>query len=73
MMKHEINLDTMSKINKFVSVCSGLDYKVDLIDGEGYKVSAKSLMGALATVDWTNVYIVCEHDIYSHIKDFLTE
>ena len=72
-MKMEINLDTMSKINKFVSVCSGLDCRVDLIDGEGYCVSAKSLIGAIATMDWTNVYVVCEKDIYSHIKDFLTE
>ena len=31
-MKHEINLDTMGKINKFVAICSGLDCKVDLID-----------------------------------------
>ena len=72
-MKHEINLDTMSKINKFVAICSGLDCKIDLIDGEGYRVSGKSLVGALATVDWTHVFVECEHDIYSHIKDFLTE
>lgn len=73
MMKHEINLDTMSKINKFVSICSGLDCKVNLIDGEGYRISAKSLVGVLATVDWNHVYVECESDIYTHIKDFLTE
>ena len=72
-MKAEINLDTMSKINKFVSICSLLDCKVDLIDGEGYRVSAKSLIGAIATMDWTNVYVVCEQVIYSHIKDFIAE
>lgn len=72
-MKLEINLDTMSKINRFVSICAGLDCKVDLIDGEGYRVSAKSLVGALATVDWSHVFVECERDIYSYIKDFLTE
>lgn len=72
-MKHEINLDTMSKINKFVSICAGLDCKVDLIDGEGYRISGKSLVGVLATVDWTHVFVECDKDIYSHIKDFLTE
>ena len=72
-MKIEINLDTMSKINKFVSICSKIDCRVDLIDGEGYRVSAKSLVGALATVDWSRVYVECEKDIYSHIKDFIAE
>lgn len=72
-MKHEINLDTMSKINKFVAICSGLDCKVDLIDGNGYRISAKSLVGVLATVDWSQVFVVCEDDIYSHIKDFIVE
>ena len=66
-MKHEINLDTMGKINKFVAICSGLDCKVDLIDGEGYRISGKSLVGVLATVDWTHVFVECEKDIYSYI------
>jgi phosphotransferase system HPr-like phosphotransfer protein len=72
-VRAKINLDTMSKINKLVAICTGLDCKVDLIDGEGYRVSAKSLMGVIATIDWTHVYVECEQDIYSHIKDFLTE
>lgn len=72
-MKLEINLDTMSQINKFVTIWSCLDCRIDLIDGEGYRVSAKSLVGALATVDWSQVYVECEKDIYSHIKDFLAE
>jgi hypothetical protein len=72
-MKVEVNIDTMKKINKFVSICSKLDYKIDLIDGEGYCISAKSLMGAAATMDWTSVYAICEKDIYSYIKEFVVE
>ena len=72
-MKHEINLDTMSKINKFVAICSRLNCRIDLIDGNGYRISAKSLVGVLATVDWSQVFVVCEEDIYSHIKDFIVE
>lgn len=70
-MKAKINLDTMSKINAFVSICSGLDCKVDLIDGSGYRVSAKSLMGAIAATDWSEVFVECENDIYSHIREFI--
>lgn len=72
-MKVKINIDTMSKINAFVSICSKLDSRVDLIDGNNYCVSAKSLMGALATMDWSQVFVVCEDDIYSHIKEFIVE
>ena len=72
-MKEKVNLDTMSKINAFVAVCSRLDCKVDLVDGEGYRVSAKSLVGALATVDWNQVFIECEKDIYAYVQEFLAE
>lgn len=72
-MKARINIDTLSKINSFVAICSQLDCKVDLIDGEGYCVSAKSLMGAVATMDWNNVYVESERDIYTDIREFVVE
>ena len=72
-VKAKINLDTMSKINAFVGICSRLDCKVNLIDGNGYCVSAKSLVGALATVDWNQVFVECDKDIYAYIQDFLAD
>lgn len=72
-MNAKVNLDTMSKINTFVTVCSRLDCKVDLIDGNGYRVSAKSLIGAVATMDWNQVFIECEKDIYAYVQEFLAE
>ena len=72
-MNAKVNLDTMSKINAFVSICSRLDCKVDLIDGNGYRVSAKSLIGAVATMDWNQVFIECEKDIYAYVQEFLAE
>ena len=72
-MKVKINIDTLSKINKFVSICSQFDCKVNLIDGSGYCVSAKSLVGVVATMDWSQVYVECDRDIYSHIAEFIAE
>ena len=72
-MRARINLDTMSKINTFVSICSRLDCEVNLIDGRGYRVSAKSLVGALATTDWSQVFVECEKDIYAYIYDFIID
>ena len=72
-MKAKINIDTLSKINSFVAICSKLDCKVDLVDGNGYRVSAKSLMGAVATMDWNEVYAECERDIYAEIREFVVD
>ena len=72
-MKVKINIDTLSKINAFVSICSRLDCRVNLIDGDGYRVSAKSLIGAVATMDWSQVFVECDKDIYSYIVDFIAE
>ncbi len=72
-MKAKINIDTLSKINSFVNICARLDGKIDLVDGSGYCVSAKSLVGAIATMDWTQVFVESEKDIYLHIQDFIEE
>lgn len=72
-MRVRVNIDTLHKINIFVDICSQIDCKVNLIDGSGYCVSAKSLMGAIATTDWSQVFVECEKDIYSRIKDFIVE
>ena len=72
-MRAKINIDTLSKINTFVAICSRLDCKVDLIDGKDYRVSAKSLIGAMATMDWSQVFVECERDIYAYIQEFLAE
>ena len=72
-MKVKVNIDTLSKINTFVAICSRLDCRVNLIDGQGYCVSAKSLIGAVATMDWSQVFVEADKDIYSYIIDFVAE
>ena len=70
-MRVKINIDTLSKIHSFVDICSKLDCNVNLIDGIDYRVSAKSLVGAIATMDWTEVFVECKEDIYQHIQEFV--
>ena len=72
-MKAKINIDTFSKINALVAVCSGIADKVNLVDGNGYCVSAKSILGAVATMDWSEVFVECDRDIYMLIRDFVVE
>lgn len=62
-MRQRIRLDTMSSIQKFVDVTSRIDERVTLEDGNGFCVSAKSILGGLATIEWENVYCCCDKDI----------
>lgn len=70
-MRVKINIDTMQRITAFVDICSRLNCTVNLIDGRQYCVSAKSLMGAIATTDWSEVYAECSEDISSYIAEFI--
>lgn len=72
-MRVKINIDTLSRITEFVNICSQLDCDVYLIDGKRCCVSAKSLIGAVATMDWSTVLVECEQDIYTYIQDFIAE
>jgi hypothetical protein len=72
-MKARINIDTLNKIYSFVRICENLGGDIRLVDGNGYCVSAKSLVGAIATMDWSQVIVESEQDIYCHIKDFVED
>lgn len=72
-MRAKINLDTFQRVQKFVEICSHVNGKVNLIDGNGYCVSAKSVLGAMATADWSEVYVESDQDIYMRIRDFVAE
>lgn len=73
MMKAKVNLETGSALTKFVEICSRVNEPVYLIDGDNFCVSAKSLLGAIATMDWREVYVICEKDIRGYILDFLAD
>ena len=72
-MRAKINIDTLEKIYAFVRICESLDGHIDLIDGGGYCVSAKSLVGAIATMDWSQVLVQCDKDIRWYIQDFIED
>jgi hypothetical protein len=67
MTRTKIRLDTMSDVNKFVSEMNKVNDKVWLEDDDGNRVSAKSLLGALYSMEWKRIYCYCEKDIASHL------
>lgn len=62
-MKQKIRLDTMSDIYGFVNAVSKVNAKVTLEDDEGHRVSASSLLGAVYSMEWENIYCHCDNDI----------
>ena len=70
-MRQRVRLDTMTDINKFIEVVSRIDDKVFLEDNTGFKVSAKSLLGALVSMEWEEVYCHCEKDISGMILPWI--
>ncbi len=70
MFKTKIELVGMSDINKFIAITTKLPGIIKLTDGDNYSVSAKSLLGALASMEWDELYCESETDIYTHIAEF---
>ena len=70
-MKAKIRLETLSDVQKFVSIATKFNFSVNLTDGDGFTVSAKSLLGALYSMEWKNIYCECEKDIYREIEKFI--
>lgn len=70
MHRHKIELVTTADIVEFVNIATSETGSVKLVDDTGFCVSGKSLLGAMATVEWSSLYCVSENDIYSKISKF---
>ncbi len=70
MHRHKIELVTTADIVEFVNIATSETGSVKLVDDTGFCVNGKSLLGAMATVEWSSLYCVSENDIYSKISKF---
>ena len=62
-MKVKINLVTMTDVQKFINAVEPVEENVTLQDSAGHCVSAKSMLGAIYTMEWAEVYCHCTKDI----------
>jgi hypothetical protein len=67
MTRTKIRLDTLSDIHRFVAAMGKIDAKIWLEDGEGNRVSARSLLGCIYSMEWVQIYCYCDQDISSHL------
>ena len=70
MMRVRVELDTMSEVTEFVNIATTVSAPVHLVS-EDFRVNAKSLLGAIYTMEWDEVWCECEVDIYHKIEKFV--
>lgn len=70
MFKTKINLITASDIHRFVDIVSQIEGSIKLVDGNNYVINAKSIMGCIAAMEWNEMYVVSDTDIYTKIMEF---
>ena len=66
-MRVRINLDTMTKINQFVADIFLTDAKRNFI------VSAKSMLGAVYSMEWDEVWCEADEDVYRIVGKYMDE
>lgn len=70
-MKFRIYLETLSDVNKFVNVASKLDgISIKLMDNSGFCVNAKSLIGAIYSLEFDEIWLEADKDVYSKFAEF---
>lgn len=71
-MRNKINLVTMTDIIEFVKICEGIEGRVELFCGKkGYRVNAHSMLGCLAALEFDEMWIDSDKDIYDQIEKFI--
>jgi hypothetical protein len=61
----------MKDINQFVAACAKINSPVYITDGAGLKVSAKSVLGVMYSMEFDTIWCECEEDIYQYIEPFM--
>lgn len=63
----------MADVNRFVGIATKEKGKIVLTDGDNYTVNGKSLLGAMYTFEWDQIYCESESELYLKIKDFIVD
>ena len=73
-MRHKICLDTMNDVREFVKIVQDYDkHNIFITDGNRMRVNAKSVIGVLYSMEFDNIWIESDIDIYSKISKFIKE
>lgn len=69
--KYHIELVTATDCFQFVNAITDFEGDIYLTDGKTFKLSAKSILGALASTEWTETYAESDTECYSVIQQWV--
>ena len=61
----------MSDINEFVAITTKCNGRIVVKDDEGHCVNAKSLLGMMYAMEFKELYVESEENIYREISKFI--
>lgn len=71
-MKNKINLITMTDLIEFQKICEDTEGKIEVYCGKkGYRTNAKSILGCMAALEYEDMWVESEVDIYSKIQKWV--
>lgn len=70
-MRNRIRIDTVKQANELAAITGKLDGRITITDGQGLTVNAKSVLGALHAMEFENLWVESEKDIYMAIEPFI--
>ena len=73
-MRIKIRLDTMSDVNHFVGDMTRANGNACLTDKDrNYIVSAKSMLGAVYSMEWDEVWCECDDNLYHIVSKYAAD
>lgn len=63
----KIKIETYQDAKNLVNLCNNFDHQIYITDGNNLKVSAKSLLGALYSIEFNELYLESDKPLPSHI------
>ena len=71
-MRSKIRLETLTDINNFIKVVTPLPGKIVVKNtNEDFIVNAKSIFVMICAMNYDDLWVESENDIYSHISEFV--
>ena len=73
MMRARIRLDTTSDVEKFVQITGSKEItgRIVIKDSTGLCVNAKSILGALHAMEFSELWLESENDYWVALQDFI--
>lgn len=72
-MRNKIILDTMTDAIELASIASSINGEVTITDNNRLRVNAKSVIGAIYALEFSELWLESDTDIFSKIRKFIAE